>query len=188
MNQLNDIYARVCDWNAARYDRVYDLQLTASLLNEELQEYLDADEDVHRLDGLCDMIYVALGALWKQDLSDEVMNEDMTTAYNMALAILQTNVIMPVYYIGSFIQVMEHDVEFPESLALHVIINLAFVQMQAMGLELEECYEAMNIVCDSNDSKTIQKTAPNVKANIDKGVYFVPPEPRLTALLERCRG
>jgi len=181
---LNLIYQRVSKWNAARYDRVHNLPLTASLLKEELTEYLDADEEVHQLDGLCDLIYVALGALWKHNVDDNVMNEDMQTAGEMTHALLQTNTLMPIYFIGSFIQAMEHDLEFPETLALHMIISLAMIQMQAMGLSLEDSYEALTAVCDSNDSKTIEKTAPDVKANKDKGAYFVPPEPKLQQILD----
>jgi hypothetical protein len=43
---------------------------------------------------------------------------------------------------------------------------------------------ALDIVCDSNDSKAVKKTPIGIKANIDKGETFVAPEARLQALLD----
>ncbi len=182
---LNLIYNRVSDWNGKRYDRVHDLNLTKVLLVEEYTEFLDSDEAVHQLDALCDVTYVALGALWKLELSNEIMNEDAQTAVELVYNIVDSNVLMPVYFIPAFIDAMAHDAEFPVSLALQCIINLSFVQMQSMGLTLEQCYEALDIVCDSNDSKSIKKTDPGVKANDgDKGPYFVAPEAKLQGVLD----
>jgi hypothetical protein len=56
--------------------------------------------------------------------------------------------------------------------------------MLYMGLTQLQCEYAMNIVCDSNDTKPAKKTASDVKANVDKGNRFVAPEPRLQKLLD----
>lgn len=185
---MKQIYDRVCTWNSRRYDRVHDTQLTVSLLREELKEYHEAIEDVHQLDALCDLVYVALGAVWKLDLDNKVMHEDQVTSAEITVDLVEANVLEPVFFISSFIDAIEHEVDMPESLALNVIVNLALVQMQMLGLNLEQCYEALLIVCDSNDSKSVQKTDPTVKANVDKGALFVAPEPRLQSLLERANG
>lgn len=183
---LNIIYNRVCVWNERRYDRVYDMSLTVSLLREEYTEYFEAIQPVHQLDALCDTIYVALGALWKVDLNESVMQSDMQTAAEITHALMEANVIEPIYLVGSFIDSIEHDTNMPDSLALQVIVNLCMVQMQLMRLELKECYAALLVVCDSNDSKSIKKTDPTVKANVDKGEFFVAPEPRLNKILEKA--
>lgn len=182
---MNNIFNRVSKWNSQRYDRTFNLDLTCRLLKEEYTEYLESDQEVHQLDGLCDTIYVALGGLWKLDLRDEVMNADAQEATEMVKALIGANVVMPAFFIPTFIDAVYTDADFPESLAMHCIINLALIQMQAMGLTLEQCYEALNVVCDSNDSKSIpqDKVDPTVKANQDKGAYFTPPEPRLETIL-----
>jgi predicted HAD superfamily Cof-like phosphohydrolase len=88
-------------------------------LEEELKELDEAVLTVDRLDALVDIVYVAIGAMWK------------------------------------------------------------------LGLPPEGIIKAIHIVCDSNDSKSIQRTAPDVKANgRDKGSTFIPPEPALRALLK----
>jgi hypothetical protein len=51
----------------------------------------------------------------------------------------------------------------------------------------ENVIEALNIVCDANDSKTAKMTPPGIKANINKGDKFVAPEARLQNLLNRVK-
>lgn len=184
---LNKIYERVCTWNERRYPRIHDVTLTAALLNEEYAtEYLESTEEVHRLDALCDTVFVALGGIWKEDVDAEQMNMDLSLAHTMVNDLLRANVAPPHYYIAAFTHVLVNEVDMPKSLALQCIVNLALVQMQIeFEFTLEKCYEALLIVCDSNDSKSVPATKvdPSVKANTDKGAYFVAPEPRLTALL-----
>lgn len=187
---LNIIYERVCLWNGRRYDCVHDLVLTCRLLREELNERYDSDEEVHQLDALCDTAYVALGGIWKADIGSEQMNYDLSLAHTMVMDLIRANVIKPHFYINAFIDAIEHDPDFPVSLGLQIIVNLSMVAMQEMGLSLEQCYEAMLVVCDSNDSKSIpkDKVDPSVKANQDKGQLFIAPEPRLQLILDKRHG
>lgn len=192
MIALPDIYLRVSTWNAKRYDQVHDLNLTCNLLTEEyVDEYLESTEEVHRLDALCDVIYVALGAIWKENITNEQMNYDLLLASEMVRDLMEANTLAPHFYIASLIQALKHEVDMPKSTALMCIVNLALTQMQLeLELDLAKCYEALNIVCDSNDSKSIpsDKVDPSVKANTDKGNFFVAPEPRLNKLLESRNG
>lgn len=71
---------------------------------------------------------------------------------------------------------------------LDALVDLVFVSIGAiwkLGLNEQQIKKALLIVCDSNDSKSISplKTASHLKANIDKGKHFVPPEKRLQELL-----
>lgn len=183
------IFERVCTWNSRRYDRTHVVTLTCSLLDEEYStEYLESTEEVHRLDALGDTIYVALGGIWKEDVTDEQMNYDLVLASEMVNDLVKANTLPPHYYIPAFRYALEHEVEMPKSTALMCIVNLCLLQMQVeFNFTLEQCYEALVVICDSNDSKSIpsDKVDPSVKANTDKGNFFVAPEPRLQALLDK---
>lgn len=187
---LNEIYKRVSVWNGRRYDRVHDLSLTCRLLREEKDERFDSDEEVHQLDALCDTIYVALGGIWKADISDTQMNYDLSLAHTMSTDLLRANVIKPGFFVSAFIDAIEHDTEFPVSLGLQCIVNMCLLEMQYMGLNLDQCYRALLVVCDSNDTKSIpkDKVDPSVKANQDKGQLFIAPEPRLQKILDERHG
>lgn len=181
---LFTIYDRVSNWNAKRYDRVYNAELTYNLLNEELDEYYEAVEPVHKLDALCDIIYVALGGIWKYNAAEDEMNRDLDIGYQVANSIINSSPIKVACHIRTYIDAIMHDEDLSCLVALHAIINLALIEMQILGLSLEKCMYALSIVCDSNDSKSVQKTASDVKANKDKGALFIAPEPRLQALLD----
>jgi len=68
--------------------------------------------------------------------------------------------------------------------ALVDIIYVATGAMVKMGLSELQIYKAIHAVCDANDSKTVVKTKAHVKANVDKGVDFMPPETRLQEILD----
>lgn len=173
------VYNRVADWNSKRYDQEFNLQLTVSLLTEELEEFLEAQEPVDELDALCDLTYLAMGGLWKLD---KPLNPEVAVrAIKAVESLLDQGIILhPITLLAAVVSETEYD---PEA-AMYKVIAVATLLMLHFGFDQEQCEEAMLIVCDSNDSKTIKKTASNVKANVDKGSYFVPPEPRLQALLD----
>ena len=159
---LNNVFNRVAHWNGLRYPRIYNHSLTLDLLREEHQEFLDATEPVDKLDALCDIIYVACGALWK-------LKVDRLCLLSLAKP-------------NNWIDSIETD---SDIILLKGLILSTAGRMIDMGLSVEQCNIALNIVCDSNDSKSVRMTAPGVKANIDKGTGFVAPEPRLKELLEQ---
>ncbi len=62
------IIENICNWNAARYDQQFNHNLAFRLLDEELNEFVKASKSnnkVEQVDALVDIIYVAIGALWK---------------------------------------------------------------------------------------------------------------------------
>lgn len=68
-----------------------------------------------------------------------------------------------------------------------VFLDLMFYCMGGLwklGLDAETIQQSFNIVCDANDTKVAKKTATHVKANIDKGANFIPPEKILLKLFE----
>lgn len=185
---MNEVIQRICAWNAARYEQQYDHALTIALLREEYKEWLMAKTPVDQLDGLCDLVYVAFGAIWKANIDLEAMRDAEQQSAQVVENQLNCNELWPAQYISTYLDVMEYDNDYPLVMSLHLIITSALTQMAGMGLSTDQCVEALLIVCDANDSKSIKKTASNVKANLDKGPYFKAPEPRLTALLEVARG
>lgn len=186
---MNKVYNRVVKWNNARYPRVLDLKLTADLLREEYLEWRDAKTEVNQLDGLCDIIYVALGAIWKANVDDGYLYSSEIAAGNALQKYLHHEVIDPAYFIISHIDAIEYDMDTPLITSLQLIITAAITQMSGLGLNYSECLDALHIVCDSNASKSIKKTDPKVKANDgDKGPFFIPPEPKLSALLESAHA
>lgn len=113
---------RIIDWNKARYAQEFNHELAYNLLHEELGEFLVASEDVDRLDALIDIVYVAIGAIWK------------------------------------------------------------------LGLDEQQIRTAIHIVCSSNESKSVAKTASHIKANgTDKGPNYFKPEPFLQEVLNAQR-
>lgn len=66
--------------------------------------------------------------------------------------------------------------------ALVDIIYVATGALWKLGLNEEQIYRAIEIVCDSNDSKKVEKVDSSIKANIDKGDSYVSPTERLTLL------
>jgi len=186
---MNRVLQRVGAWNAARYEQEHSLPLTVSLLREEQTEWLEAKTPVDKLDALCDLVYVSIGALWKLN----VHTTDMDSAQGQATKVVQTQIncggeIFPAMYNSAYIDMLEYDHNYPMAMSLQLIITSSLTEMAGMGLRPEQCVEAMLIVCDANDSKTATKTAKGTKANIDKGAGFIAPEPRLQALLEASRG
>lgn len=66
---MSTVFDRVALWNGMRYEQVNSPDLTARLLYEECHEYDASTNNVDRLDALCDIIYVAIGGMWKMGLS-----------------------------------------------------------------------------------------------------------------------
>lgn len=180
---MKAIYERVALWNSQRYDREFDLTLSVSLLREEYKEWLDAKEPVDKLDALCDIIYVAMGVTWKLNHAAQDIENAQNAASKILDRIINADEPNPVYFIGIFLDVLEYDDDMPAALSMALMMQAATAQALAMGLAFHQVEQALNIVCDANDSKTATKTASDVKANIDKGATFVSPEPRLQKLL-----
>lgn len=170
-------------WNERRYDRVYNNNLTTNLLYEEFNEWIESTTDVDLLDALMDIQFVALGGIWKLNMTAEQMEEAQDNALHLALQVLNISGVQPGFVIQALIVDMMTAQANDLATNLFTIQFLCEAQAKVMGLSPEQVDKAFEIVCDSNDSKTIAKTDPNVKANIDKGDYFVAPEPRLQEVL-----
>lgn len=187
MNQKQDMISasrRVANWNAARYDRVYDRDLAMRLLHEELDEFFEGSTEVERLDGLLDTMYVAFGVLWKLNLEDKQMDECYQRALSFVDA-LPNNMLVYAAYAKACVHSIGYGAP-AGNMAFNIIVLCMAEAMDSLFMTYDEVIRGLHIVCDSNDSKSIKKVAANVKANDgDKGDLFAPPEPRLQELLNK---
>ena len=165
-----EICTRVAAWNNARYEQVYNAELAANLLCEEAKELLDAlavNDQVEFLDGVADVMFVAVGCVWKQNGRIEL---DKLVEFNPEQDVMEV--------FGSLIE----KTRMP---TIYEINNACVCLLHSNGYTAEDYFEALLAVCDSNDTKAIKKTASNVKANVDKGAYFVPPTEALKRIVAR---
>jgi len=74
MTEFN-LIERVADWNITRDNLLYSPSLEYSMLDEELDEYMEAgqkSDKVNEADALADLVWVALGGLTKLCNGDRV--------------------------------------------------------------------------------------------------------------------
>ena len=173
-----EIVRRPIVWNALRYDREFDHTLAGDLLFEEVQEYNDATTQVDQLDALVDIYFVSIGVLWKMGLNvEDVLQSGLqNTDADESRSFKDLE-----HWLDRF---LDTDTTVLQHTAVTQLIYTCFHMMRCMGLSEDEVEQAILIVCDSNDSKSVTKTASNIKANKDKGPSFVKPESRLQLLLD----
>lgn len=183
---MNTIFPRVAAWNAARYPQEFSLTHTNRLLTEELFEALEAEEKVNYIKELCDIIYVALGSLWKLNFPQKAHDHFIGEAAEH-IARLPYDKIEPIEYISSHVNaIARENADVP--VLLHGVVFLALAQLQGIGLTKELAVKCMHAVCDSNDSKSIVKPADiHTKANHkNKGPFYKPAEPMIAAILREA--
>lgn len=183
-------FQRVADWNSKRYEQELNLQLQFNLHYEEFTETLEAANEVERLDGHIDQVFVALGGIWKLGFD----RDDACTALEAAQAYWEIMCLDDSYEVvmnrlASHVDILKYTLEQPATTpALAMIFAsvsaLNYIALGKYGYETAETLSAANIVCDSNDTKAVKKTATDVKANVDKGALFIAPEPRLQVIVE----
>ncbi len=73
-----DLIYEIAQWNNDRDNVFYDKKLEYRMLLEELDEYLGAKTKVDQADALADIIFVAIGSLFKltgdSDKAEDIMN------------------------------------------------------------------------------------------------------------------
>ena len=178
-------FDRAAQWNSRRYEREFDLGLLCNLIHEEYQEYFTAKTEVDKLDALCDMVFVAYGGIWKSKSRNEVVAESFACAHRCCVLHADCMLYPPVYFVPSVLDAMRSGcLDYVQGLTL--IIQYVCMEASTMGVTYDLFEKAMLVVCDSNDTKSVakDKVAKDVKANIDKGSYFIAPEPRLQEVLD----
>jgi len=183
--KMLEFYRRVSNWNSKRYEREHVQELAYKLLTEEFTEYQEALHPVHKLDGLCDTAFVALGVLWKLDVEGDFdLAHGIHSAFTLAdnFHSMKGSAYVRPLVIGMIEHILRHD-SYAAQFCLDITVLCAYLACEELPIDADTFFEACHIVADSNDTKAVKRTASHVKANIDKGTSFVPPEQRLAALL-----
>lgn len=196
---MKTVFESVCAWNAARYEQEFNLQLANKLLTEEYRdEWLPAFRKLHAgerslanevecLDALADIAYVAMGVAWKAGCDwDAISLAQHRVLDAQADAMCNWPQLAPGFFIGGLIDSFNFDMEQGVYDTMAMIINACTAEaMYTLGLTEEQFTEAMKVVCNSNNSKSVKRVASDVKANAgDKGPFYVSPKLGLTKILE----
>jgi len=179
---------RVIAWNEKRYDQVFDYFLAEKLLLEETEELYAATSLVEQLDAVGDIIFVAIGVLWKLGFTKEQLTF-IFDAIPLDASLADLNGVAAEVHLIALDEVPGignvQGASAGLQLALFCCFNTAMGFMKAKNL-MHEVFNVAHAICDSNDTKVVKgKTDPSVKANIDKGAGFVPPTKALIAIVDR---
>lgn len=172
------------DWNAARYEQVYNKELAYSLLNEELNELRDAQSLVEELDAIGDIVFVAIGVLWKLGCSKEVLNHlfyDKDLRYSNEAELEQI-----IYSFENRLAFKGVEKEGSDK-ALYAIFGPCFNKLIELNMQ-EYFYWIVSAICNSNNTKlVVGKVDPSIKANIDKGPDYISPKKELVIIINNAK-
>lgn len=187
------VYERVMDWNAARYEQEFNRDLQFKLLTEEYNEFVEALNgtphgvvSVEMLDALGDINFVAMGGIWKLGMDHDtvmagaVAGSELADRWTNEIGGMEPIMMLPA--LAGTLQYAKAQSHYL-LVAMAAISALCDLQLARYGFQPEQIEQVFFAICDSNDTKTVAKTASDVKANIDKGAGFVPPTEALARLL-----
>ncbi len=187
---MKDIVDKCIEWNKARYDQVLDAELALSLLAEETQELYSATNVVEKLDACGDIVFVAIGVLWKAGMPVSTIKNIVGLDPSEGCCSI-TKVTPSVMYnthalFNSWAFTQEVAPEVYEAYVwCHLAICLVISQLSSLDL-LDEFGNIVDAICESNNTKEVKgKTDPSVKANINKGSNYVPPTAALEAIIAK---
>lgn len=178
------ITKRAIDWNKARYKQEFDYDLAVKLLLEETEELYKANSIIEKLDAIGDITFVAIGVLWKLGFSDQQIYDIFYSANMTKMTLEDAHHWMMNVQILSM-DIIDHEVKaaWPGVvLTLYSVFNTCIGAIHGLGLQ-NIYYDVVHAICDSNDTKIITPNTPaHIKANINKGSNFIPPEAKLLEL------
>ena len=179
MNTIVKFAERAAKWNELRYEQKFDINLTSDLVKEELQEYADAKDLVEQVDALCDICFIAAGALWK--LNAKYDPETFSSFYNFYLL---ADIDYPSNITSIFYTAFNYPGQYTHACALHQILASSFDMLAYKMASQENAIEALFCIANSNDTKSAKIIPINAKYSEDgKGSECVPPTAALTKLI-----
>ncbi len=171
--------ARVCAWNALRYEQQFDLDLTIGMIQEEVDEFQGAIEIADHIDALADIIYIATGAIWKLNIP---FDETTITGFKNYYLHEDTSIVQVVPQLCNIMRNFQGKLQL--AVMLHQIIAVCFDYMHFILIGESAVYKVFAIVCDSNDTKSVKNIPTGAKYSSEgKGQEYVPPEARLNQLI-----
>lgn len=179
MTTLAKFVQRASRWNADRYEQKFDLDLTINLVQEELKEYLSATDLVEQADALCDICFIASGALWKLKLEfDERTFDSFYNFYLLADFTIEEAIANVLHVARNYPGLYQH------ACTLHQLIAISFDLLSYKLASKEEALKALFIIADSNDTKSSKIIPINAKYSEEgKGLEYIPPTAALTQLI-----
>lgn len=173
---------KIVQWNKMRYTRKYNNDLFSSLLFEEYTEYVEAITMVSKLDGLADLYFIVIGALWKMKLNpyEYLYKEQFLLADINYKENKESQKSSLLFTVKKILETNELDLI---KLRLGYLIEIITKEFNHIGCAKSEAALALNIICDSNDTKIIMKLKNHDKGNL-KGDKFISPIKRLQLLAE----
>ena len=154
----------ICTWNAERYEQEHNYEVLVRLLKEEGEETLEALEkgsDVDIYDGYADVIYVAIGGLWKLKVRH---------IYALLIQVQQS--------VTEFPSLRASIIWYEDKPSVHTLALVVCTAFHEGALRLGSTLgmsDILTAVCISNNTKEVVKTESSIKANIYKGEAYVPP-------------
>ena len=182
---------KVIAWNAARRDRMFDFDLCCKMLGEEIDELFKSDNTIEKMDAIGDIVFVAIGELWKigihhDDIARIMYFEDLTLFEGSKKFYDYSNFIRSVVLEGIYEAYKDNPlVAVGFDYALNSIFMVALPAAAGLGVK-SIFYDICHAICDSNNTKKIVKVGSTVKSS--KGPNFIPPTGKLTNLLEMLHG
>lgn len=180
---MQEIYNRVAIWNSLRYKQEFNLDLAIALLKEEAEEF-ETEFEIERIDALCDLCYVALGCLWKLNVSlCEQTLKSFISFYQLepfSIASVTNNTAGALRsFRGPLVQAVN----------IHSLLAACYVGL-CMSLDSEKfALMALLAVCDSNDSKEVQAVSSHIKANgTYKGENYFSPTAKLMQIIQESKN
>lgn len=179
MTTLTKFVERASKWNELRYKQEFNLDLTIKLIKEELGEYVKADDLVEQVDALCDICFVAAGALWKLNIKfDSATFDSFYNFYLLADLTIEESVINVLHVARNYPGLYQH------ACTLHQLIAISFDLLSYKLASKEDALKALFMIADSNDTKSANVIGINEKYSVDgKGLNYISPTAALTQLI-----
>ncbi len=180
---------RITNWNKARYERKYNHELFIDMLYEEFDEYTEAITMVDKLDGLADLYFISIGALWKLNVNPyqysirrrDTIIEDFTDQHIEEHFIGIKSQVIKIGYIISEINQATNEIDIKDKIS--TLSVLIIKEALSIGCTIGDFRVVINIVCDSNDTKLKYKLRDYQKGNL-KGENFISPFEQLKIVAE----
>jgi len=179
MTTLAKFIQAAADWNKIRYEQKFDLNLTLALIEEEVSEFKVAKDLVEQVDALCDICFIAAGALWKLGYPFE--EKTFTSFFNLYQQ-------MDVHFTDTLLNVKSTMLNFPGAYiyvcSLHQVLATTFDSLSYKLGSQDSAIKALFIIAESNNTKTAKVIPIDAKYSKDgKGDSYVAPTAALTQLV-----
>ena len=179
MNKL--IFERPAKWNALRYKQVYNHELFSDMLFEEYTEFKDAKTTADKLDGLADLFFISVGALWKLKANSYDYICDSIDEYALLEELGDFHTGKELTLIVT--KIIENTEANTLKRLITYLIEIIFKEFIYLNCREDQAELAILIVCDSNDTKKVGVIHESYKGDL-KGNNYISPDKRLSLLAE----